>query len=99
MNILLSTLIVVGASAAAVGALLMVRRWSPHGGHFGDTGRAVGVFTILATSFAVLFAFVVFFAFGSYDKSSSSAEIEAQVTMQQFETAQLLRRAGVAVRP
>ncbi len=90
MNILLSTLIVVGASAAAVGALLMVRRWSPHGGHFGDTGRAVGVFTILATSFAVLFAFVVFFAFGSYDKSSSSAEIEAQVTMQQFETAQLL---------
>jgi hypothetical protein len=31
------------------------------------------VFSILATSFAVLFAFVVFFAFGSYDKSSSSA--------------------------
>lgn len=90
MNILLSTLIVVGCSVASVVALLLVRRWSPHGGHFGDTGRAVGVFTILATSFAVLFAFVVFFAFGSYDRSSSSAELEAQVAMQQFETAQLL---------
>ncbi len=93
MNLLLSTLIVLGASAAAVGALLLVRRWAPHGGHFGDTGRAVGVFTLLATSFVVLFAFVVFFAFGSYDRSSSSAELEAQVTMQQFETAQLLPAA------
>jgi hypothetical protein len=90
MNLGISALVVVGTSALSIVALLLVRRWAPHGGHFGDTGRAVGVFTILATSFAVLFAFVVFFAFGSYDRSSSSAELEAQVTMQQFETAQLL---------
>lgn len=90
MNIALSVLIVIGTSAASVVALLLVRRWSPTGGHFGDTGRAVGVFTILATSFAVLFAFVVFFAFGTYDRSGTSAEVEAQVTTQQFETAQLL---------
>lgn len=90
MNITLSALIVLGCSAASVVALLLVRRWSPTGGHFGDTGRAVGVFTILATSFAVLFAFVVFFAFGTYDRSGSAAELEAQVTTQQFENAQLL---------
>ena len=63
VNIPLSLAIVVAASALAVGALLLLRRRSPHGGHFGDTGRATGVFGILATSFAVLFAFVVFFAF------------------------------------
>ena len=80
------------ASKIAVEGLTreLARQWAPHGGHFGDTNRAVGVFALLATSFAVLFAFVVFFAFGSYDRSSASAEVEAQVTMQQFETAQLL---------
>jgi len=94
MNIVMSTLIVLAASVLSVVALLLVRRWAPSGGHFGDTGRAVGVFTLLATSFAVLFAFVVFFAFGSYDRSSASAELEAQVAMQQFETAQLLPPAN-----
>lgn len=89
MNLWWSSLIVLGSSAASIVALLIVRRLSPHGGHFGDTNRAVGVFTILATSFSVLFAFVVFFAFDSYDRSATSAEVEAQVTTQQFETAQL----------
>lgn len=89
MNLWWSSLIVLASSAASIAALLLVRRFSPHGGHFGDTNRAVGVFTILATSFSVLFAFVVFFAFGSYDRSVNSAEVEAQVTTQQFETAQL----------
>ena len=51
------------------------------------------MFTILATFFAVLFAFVVLFAFESYDNSSSNAEVEAQVVTQQFETAQLLPAA------
>ncbi len=90
MNLLLSSAIVVGSTAIAVGLLLLVRRRSPHGGHFEDTGRAAGVFSILATSFAVLFAFVVFFAFGTYDHASHSAEVEAEVALQQFETAQML---------
>jgi hypothetical protein len=93
VNLFVSLLIVVASTAASIVALLLVRRWAPHGGHFGDTNRAVGVFALLATSFAVLFAFVVFFAFGSYDRSSASAEVEAQVAMQQFETAQLLPEA------
>jgi hypothetical protein len=90
MNLWWTTFIVVITTLAAVGALMAIRHRSPHGGHFEDTSRAAGVFSILATSFAVLFAFVVFFAFQSYDRSSASAEIEAQVSLQQFETAQLL---------
>jgi hypothetical protein len=90
MHLLWSSAIVIGLSGIAVAVLFVVRRSSPHGGHFDDTSRATGVFTILATFFAVLFAFVVLFAFGSYDRSTSSAETEAEVVIQQFETAQLL---------
>lgn len=90
MNLAWSSFLVVVSAGAAMAALLLVRRRSPHGGHFDDTGRAAGVFSILATSFAVLFAFVVFLAYGSYDRSSASAESEAQAVTQQFETAQLL---------
>lgn len=90
MSLWWSSAVVVLSTVAAVLGLLVIRGRSPHGGHFEDTSRAAGVFGILATSFAVLFAFVVFFAFGSYDRSAASAETEAQVTLQQFETAQLL---------
>jgi hypothetical protein len=93
VNLLWATIIVIAASSASIGVLLLVRRWSPHGGHFGDTSRASGVFTILATFFAVLFAFVVLFAFTNYSNSASTAEVEAQVVVQQFETAQLLPAA------
>jgi len=71
-------------------ALLLVRRWSPHGGHFADTGRAAGVFGILATSFAVLLAFMIYLAFTAYDNTSSGADTEAELVAQQIETAQLL---------
>jgi len=93
MNLALSAVIVVVVTALSVVALLLVRRWTPHGGHFSDSNRAVGVFALLATSFAVLFAFVVFLAFNVYDRAASSAEAEAQVTLQQFETARLMPAA------
>jgi hypothetical protein len=88
MNLGWAAFVVVAASAVAVGALLLIRRWSHHGGHFGDTSRAVGVFTLLATSFAVLFAFVIFLAFSAYDRTRTGAETEANTVSQQFETAQ-----------
>ncbi len=60
-------------TGAAIGALLAIRRRSPHSGHFDDTSPAAGVFSILATSFAVLFAFVVFFAVKARSSSWSSS--------------------------
>ncbi len=47
MNLWWAAAIVVTATAVAVLALLLIRRWAPHGGHFADTGRAAGVFGIL----------------------------------------------------
>ncbi len=90
MNPVVGALIIAGATALAVGLLLVVRRRTPPGGHFEDTTPASGVFTILATFFAVLFAFVVLYAFSAYSDASNAAEQEAETTLQQFETADLL---------
>jgi len=90
MNLAWAMAVVLVATALAVVALLMVRRWSPHGGHFTDTGRAAGVFGILATSFAVLLAFMIYLAFTAYANTSAGADTEAELVAQQIETAQLL---------
>ena len=88
MNLLVDVLIVVGASAAAIAAMLLVRRNAPDGSYFNDGDRAAGVFGVLATGFAVLLGFVVFLAFASYDAARSGAEDEALIVSQQVETAQ-----------
>lgn len=93
MNLWWATAVVIAATAVAVVALLLIRRWSPHGGHFADTGRAAGVFGILATSFAVLLAFMVYLAFTAYSNTADGADTEAEVVAQQIETAQLLPAA------
>jgi hypothetical protein len=85
-----SILIVLGAVAAAVAAMLLVRRGAPPGGYFADSDRASGVFGVLATGFAIFAGFVIFLAFTSYDQSRSGAEKEALTLVQQYETAQSL---------
>ena len=86
----LGALIVVGASAAMVAAVLRVRRRAPDGGYFNDGDRAAGVFGVLATGFALLLGFVIFLAFTKYDESRAGAEAEALAVVQLFETAQLM---------
>jgi hypothetical protein len=88
MHIAVAAVIVVGASAVAIAALLFIRRSAPDGGYFNDGDRAAGFFGVLATGFAVLLGFVVFLAFTSYDKSLVGGETEALLLGQQFETAQ-----------
>lgn len=88
MNVVWSGLIVAGACAIAVAALLLVRRRAPAGSYFEDGDRAAGVFGVLATGFAVLLGFIVFLGFESYDQSRSGAEQEALVVLQQIENAQ-----------
>jgi hypothetical protein len=57
MNIVWATLIIVVVTAIAVTAMLLVRRRAPDGSYFNDGDRAVGVFGVLATGFAVLLGF------------------------------------------
>jgi len=90
VNVLYGALMVAGATALAVAAMLFVRRRAPEGSFFSDGDRASGVFGVLATGFSVLLGFVIFLAFTSYDKSRSGAETEALAVAQQVETAQLL---------
>jgi hypothetical protein len=95
MNVVWAALIVIGVTAVAVTALLLVRRHAPEGGYFSDGDRAAGVFGVLATGFSVLLGFLIFLAFESYDQSRVGAETEAVTVAQQVETAQLM---PVAVR-
>jgi len=90
MNLFGAGLIIVGISAVTIAAMLLVRRRAPAGSYFQDGDRAAGVFGVLSTGFAVMLGFVIFLAFQSYDTSRSGAEAEAQIVMQQFETAQFL---------
>jgi hypothetical protein len=93
VNLLWAGLVVVGVTAVAVAAMLLVRRRAPEGSYFEDGDRAAGVFGVLATGFAVLLGFVVFLAFESYDTARSGADAEADVVRQQFETAQFFPAA------
>ena len=90
MNLFWAALIVAPTAAIAITAMLLVRRRAPVGSYFVDGDRAAGVFGVIATGFAVMLGFVIFLAFESYDTSRSGAEAEAQVVVQQFQTAQLL---------
>ena len=96
MSLVWAGLIIVGVTAVAITAMLLVRRRAPEGSYFEDGDRAAGVFGVLATAFAVLIGFVVFLAFESYDTSRSGAEAEASVLAQQFVTAQFLPKPASA---
>jgi hypothetical protein len=94
INALLAIAIVAVAVAAAVGLMLLVRRWAPVGGFFADSDRAAGVFAVAGTSFAVLLAFVIFLSFESYDRAREAASVEAVASSQMFRTAALFAPAG-----
>lgn len=96
MNVVVAAVVVAAVTAVAIGAMLLVRRRAPDGGHFHDGDRAAGVFGVLATGFAVLLGFVVFLAFTSYDAARAGAEDEALIVAQQVETAQLLPEPAAA---
>jgi hypothetical protein len=96
VNIVWAFLLLVAVTAAAVGAMLLVRTRSPEGGWFADGDRAAGVFGVLATGFSVLLGFIVFLAFTSYDQSRTGAEEEALMLGQQVETARFFPAAAAA---
>ena len=89
MSLWLSVLVIVGGSAAAIGALYVVRLRAPSGGYFVEIGRASGVFGVLGTAFAVLLAFVILLALQSYGNAKQYAGQEAVAVTQLFETTAL----------
>jgi hypothetical protein len=90
MSLLWAIVILLVANAAAIAAMLAVRRRAPEGSYFADGDRASGVFGLLAGGFAIFAGFIIFLAFTSYDQSRSGGESEALTVVQQFETAELL---------
>jgi hypothetical protein len=96
VNVLIGAALIVGVTALAVLAMLLMRRGAPEGSYFADGDRAAGVFGVLATGFAVLLGFVVFLAFTSYDSARAGAETEALIVAQQMETAQFFAPATAA---
>jgi hypothetical protein len=90
LNLFWAVLLILGLSALMIAAMLLVRRRAPKGGYFATGDLAAGVFTVLATGFALLAGFAVFLGFSKYDDARASAQDEAFVVAQQFETAQLM---------
>jgi Protein of unknown function (DUF4239) len=94
MSLLWSIVILLALDAAAIAAMLLVRRRAPEGSYFTDGDRASGVFGVLAGGFAIFAGFIIFLAFTSYDQSRTGGEAEALTIIQQFETAELLPPAA-----
>ena len=90
MIVLWSIVILIAVNAAAIAAMLLVRRGAPEGSRFKDGDRASGVFGVLAGGFAIFAGFIIFLAFTSYDQSRGGGEAEALTVVQQFETAEFL---------
>jgi hypothetical protein len=86
----LALLLVAACVGAAVGCLMLARRFAPAGGVFTDSDRAAGIFSVLGTSFAVLLAFVIFLSFGTFERAKEKASLEAISISQLFRTAALL---------
>ena len=93
MSLLWGIIVILVVTAVSVTIMLLVRRGAPAGSRLQDGDRAAGVFGVLSTGFAIMLGFVIFLAFESYDTSRSGAESEAEITMQQFETAQFMPAA------
>src|SRR4249919_405841 len=80
-------LIVAAAAGIAVGLMYLVRRRSRVDHFFVEVERGAGIFTFLGTAFAVLLAFVVLEAFGSFNDAKTGAEEEAISVVQLSRTA------------
>lgn len=94
MSVPVALLIVVAAAGLAVTAMLLLRRRAQPGGAFSDSDRASGVFGLLGAGFAIFLGFIIFLAFGDYDRAKQASSDEAEATVQQFENATLFGPAS-----
>jgi hypothetical protein len=81
-------LIVGAAAAAAIGLMYLIRRRSKVDHFFVEIERGAGVFAVIGTAFAVILAFVVLEAFGSFNDARTGAEQEASLLVTMSRTAE-----------
>src|SRR5919108_6180076 len=89
MDLWLAAVIIVGAAAVAVAAMLVVRRTAPAGTYFKDAVPAGALYTVVGTAYMVILAFVFFVAFESYHDARSEAQAEATATLAMFHAVEL----------
>jgi negative regulator of sigma E activity len=90
MNLWLAALIILGAVALSVMAMLLVRRVAPAGTYFRDVVPAGALYTVIGTAYMVILAFVFLVAFESYHSAKSEAQNEATATLAMFHAVQPL---------
>lgn len=81
-----SLLFIVGGSALAVLAMLVVRRLAPPGGYLSGMESADGIFSAAGAGLAVVLAFVIFTVFSSYENGREASGQEAVAVQQMFQT-------------
>lgn len=80
-------IIVVGTEICAL-ALILTRRWrQERPRRYHKSPIAGDIFGVIGTGFAVILAFVIFTAFGSYQKARDDAGIESVATRQMYSLA------------
>jgi hypothetical protein len=84
VDILIATLIILGACTVTCGLLYALHRFGTRDALLADTTRGAGIYGVVGTSFAVLLAFVVFIGFQSYNDARQGAEHEADSVLEQF---------------
>jgi len=89
VNLWVVSVIVAASVSAAVMVMFLSRRRAPAGGYFADSDRAVGIYCVVGTAFAVVLAFVIFLGFESYASARSDAGREAVSVTELFDTAAL----------
>ena len=82
MNLFVLAVIVTAAALAGVALMFVVRRRMRDDHFFVEVERGAGVFAFLGTAFAVLLAFVVLEAFGSFNDARTGAESEATAVVE-----------------
>jgi hypothetical protein len=92
VNLWLLALIVGGAAAVAVSLMYLIRRRSRVDHFFVEIERGAGVFAVIGTAFAVILAFVVLEAFGSFNDARTGAEQEASTLVTMSRTAEFFPR-------
>jgi negative regulator of sigma E activity len=90
MDLWLAALIILGAVALSVTAMLLVRRVAPAGTYFRDVVPAGALYTVIGTAYMVILAFVFLVAFESYHSAKSEAQNEATAALAMFHAVQPL---------